>query len=926
MSNFPGEPRDRPLLFQPALAHSESQSWVLNGETIPLHHLMGNPQGACCQIVPSESPFFELCQDLLCILSLDGSFQRLNSAWKRVLGYETAGLLTTSFIDLAHPDDRATTLQHLQQLVNNYNHPVHFEIRYRCHDQSYRWLSWQAMALPDRALIYTVARDMTPQREAEAALQQAYQERNSIFESIMDAFLCLDQKWQVTYLNPRAEQILLCKREESLGKSFWDCFPESVGSLLEQECRRSVDQQTTVHFEYFYQILGIWLEVKASFSAHGLSVYFRDVTLRRQAETALSERTRLSGLGAEISAVLGQSGRLPEVLDRCVQAMVNHLGIASARIWTLDRDTGFLELQAIAGQHSHAESFQHRIPVGISIIGYIAQSRQPYLTNSASTDVCMGAWEWIQKENLIAFAGYPLVVEDRLVGVMALMSRQPLSDLIQTMLGSAATSIAIAIDRSWARAELQSRREALLFRLANQIRNSLDLDTILDTAVQEIRSLFQIDRCHFIWGYNEPDHLNLEVTHESRNPELPSLLGACSPEQLAVLSEKILQFTPVRINDVGNDPAIEPPLHHLLTEMGITSQLFIPLETRAGQMGAVVCSHCNGARPWSDSEVELLQTVINQLALAIDQAELYAQSRATAFAAQTQAKQLSDTLEDLRKTQSQLIQSEKMSSLGQMVAGIAHEINNPVSFITGNLSHASSYIQNLLEMLHLYQTYYPNPHPAIEEHAEEIDLDFLATDLPKLLASMRIGADRIRQIVLSLRNFSRLDEAEKKPVNIHEGIDSTLLILQNRLKPNGTSGGIQVIKEYGKFPRVNCYAGQLNQVFMNILSNAIDVLENQTGPKLITISTETAPASSPTGYPLAIIRIRDNGAGMPESVRQRLFDPFFTTKPVGKGTGLGLSISYQIVVDKHGGSLECFSQPGQGAEFVIQIPMPPVQD
>jgi signal transduction histidine kinase len=235
------------------------------------------------------------------------------------------------------------------------------------------------------------------------------------------------------------------------------------------------------------------------------------------------------------------------------------------------------------------------------------------------------------------------------------------------------------------------------------------------------------------------------------------------------------------------------------------------------------------------------------------------------------------------------------------------------------------YAKDLLELLKLYQKYYAQPVPAIQEHMDEVDLEFLLEDFPKILTSMKVGCDRIRQIVLSLRNFSRLDEAEMKQVDIHEGIDSTLLILQHRLKPRGEYPEIQVVKNYGNLPLVECSASQINQVFMNLISNAIDALETYNSqrsladlnrnPSQITITTEVLKPNRVT------IRIADNGPGMPESVRERLFEPFFTTKPIGKGTGLGLSISYQIVVEKHGGSIWCVSQPGCGSEFWIEIPI-----
>jgi two-component system NtrC family sensor kinase len=290
----------------------------------------------------------------------------------------------------------------------------------------------------------------------------------------------------------------------------------------------------------------------------------------------------------------------------------------------------------------------------------------------------------------------------------------------------------------------------------------------------------------------------------------------------------------------------------------------------------------------------------------------------------SQAAKLEKAVQELHQTQTQLIQTEKISSLGQLVAGVAHEINNPINFIYGNITHATEYATDLLGLLHLYQEKYPNPVPEIVEAAADLDIDFLMEDFTKILESMKLGADRIRDLVVSLRNFSRLDESQMKLVDIHEGIESTLLILQHRTKGNPLRPAIEIIKEYGNFPKVECYVGQLNQVFMNLLGNAIDALEDYNrkrsskeiyaNPNRIRISTS---ANSHT----LTIRIADNGVGINQEVIGKLFDPFFTTKPVGKGTGLGLSISYQIIVEKHRGKLQCISAPGEGAEFVIEIPL-----
>jgi two-component system NtrC family sensor kinase len=275
-----------------------------------------------------------------------------------------------------------------------------------------------------------------------------------------------------------------------------------------------------------------------------------------------------------------------------------------------------------------------------------------------------------------------------------------------------------------------------------------------------------------------------------------------------------------------------------------------------------------------------------------------------------------------------IIQSEKMSSLGQLVAGVAHEVNNPISFIYGNLSHANTYSRDLLELIRLYQQHFPNPPIEIQQCLEACDFDFIVSDLPKILTSMKVGADRIRQIVLSLRNFARMDEAELKPVNIHDGLESTLLLLDSRLKPHPPKHpGIQITKHYGSLPQIECYPGPLNQVFMNILINAIDALDEAVAkhyfhssapsPSLpeITISTRRLAPDR------ALITISDNGTGIPKTLQQRLFDPFFTTKPVGKGTGLGLAICHQIITEKHQGEIRCLSSVGQGTEFQIEIPI-----
>ncbi|MBW4563362.1 MAG: AAA family ATPase [Mojavia pulchra JT2-VF2] len=389
------------------------------------------------------------------------------------------------------------------------------------------------------------------------------------------------------------------------------------------------------------------------------------------------------------------------------------------------------------------------------------------------------------------------------------------------------------------------------------------------------------------------------------------------------------------------------------------SILCIPLINQGKLIGILYLENNLTIDAFTPQRLEVLGLLSSQMAISLQNALLYANLEST----NGKLKEAKDSLEDysrnleqkvesrtlelkdknqhlqqalqqLQQTQAQLIQTEKMSSLGQLVAGVAHEINNPVNFINGNLVHTSNYLQDLLELVQDYEQYYPDPVPEIRDRQENMDLEFLKEDLPKILESMKMGANRIREIVLSLRNFSRLDEAEMKQVDIHEGIDSTLLILQHRLKEKAGRPRIEVYKDYIQLPEVECYAGQLNQVFINILTNAIDAIEQEYGDghlpcqeqeNGITSHTANLPAihirTERLDFDRVAIQITDNGLGMTEEVRRRVFDPFFTTKPIGSGTGLGLSICYQTIVEKHRGQLKCNSTPGQGTEFIIEIPI-----
>ncbi|AFY80481.1 PAS domain S-box protein [Oscillatoria acuminata] len=749
-------------------------------------------------------------------------------------------------------------------------------------DGSNRWVETTKIPLHDRngevMGVVAILEDISDRIQAEAALRTSEEKLRSLFELCPLGIILNDIQGKFIEANAAASHLTGYTLAELNQLSYWDLTPEEYNKadeiqlkLLETTGRYGPYQKEYIHKQgYRVPVELIGLRIQDPNGDQYIWSVLADITERKAAEKALQDSE---------AQTRGLLEAIPDMMLR------------------YNRDKVFVDYK-----------YSAQVSMLVPPEQFLGKNLYEILPDFLAKPTGELIEETLKTQQMQSFE-YELVMSEGARNYEARFS----------LCGEDVFSIIRDItDRKQAEVRLHSllKRTQLLNHISTEIRNSLDLDTILQNAVNAIFAEIEIDICTFVWYHPDTTPHTLEVVKEQKNPQLASWLGFYPMDNYPQLFDNMLQGKMYRLDQVANSS--DKSLKAWCQQAGLGTYLILPIHTAGLRMGGLEMGRIASDRPWQDDELELLQSIGTQVAIAIYQAQLYQDSQA-------KSQELQQAYRELQDTQVQLIQAEKMSSLGQLVAGVAHEINNPVSFIYGNLIHISDYTDHLLDLIQFYQNSYPNPPDEIMEFMEEIELDFLISDFPKIINSMKHGASRIRDIVKSLRTFSRLDESEVKAVDIHENIDSTLVILHSRLKGHGRVPEIQVIKQYGNLPQVECYSSLLNQVFMNLLMNAIEAIEerrNSLSPELLSdyVGCITVTTRLVLKNRVSIV-IQDNGIGMNPLVQEKLFNPFFTTKAIGKGTGMGLSTSYQIVTKNHQGTLRFSSTEGVGTEFAVELPL-----
>ena len=867
----------------------------------------------------------------------------LNDAYCEFVGYSREELLGKTNHDFFPKDQADLCQQKDEQVLETDWIPESEEYITQATGET-RLVSIQKTRLSDtdgNLFLVGILRDLTAARQAELQRQESQQLLQLVIHNIPQLVVWKDLNSVFLGCNQSAAIAAgLSDASEIVGKTDYDLpwTPEETHWYL--ECDRRVMSSGTPELHILAtqrQADGrqAWLETNkiplrdAAGEVMGILVTIEDITERKQTEQRLN-------LQYAASQVLATSHSLAEAIPMLLQALCETLEWELGEFWQIDPQTA--QLRCVQNWHSEQldvrelESATRSLAFGIGegLPGRTWQSAQPIWMTEIANEPRFHRRSIAAEMGLYSALGFP-ILSDRTLGVITLFSRHihPVDSSLLQVLTAIGNQLGGFIERKQmevslyqAYEDLEDRveqRTAQLMQINQRLKREIAERQLAEEALQDserqYRNLVETSQ-DLIWSVDADGRLTFV------NQAVRQIYGY-EPEEM--LGRLFTDFYPPELSETSAE------LRHERDRQQRECFSSAGLEESVCQYEVVQLRKDGTPITLAINAIALYDEAGRMVGTTGTATNITDRKRAQLLL-QEKNRDLKQALRELQRTQTQLIQSEKMSGLGQLVAGVAHEINNPVNFIYGNLAHAQEYIERLLMLIELYQVHYPNPPDLIETTIEEIELDFLMEDLPDLLRSMQVGADRIQEIVASLRTFSRMDEAEVKVVDIHPGIDSTLTILQHKLKPQNKGSGrspwteITVTKHYGNLPPVECYPGQLNQVFMNILANAIDALEFRfTNTANSVGAIEDAPQiqiwTNVVASNAIEIRISDNGSGMSAATRSRLFDPFFTTKPVGKGTGMGLSISYQIVVDLHGGLLQCESELGQGAVFTIVIPL-----
>ena len=768
------------------------------------------------------------------------------------------------------------------------------------------WIAWTNKPLLDAkgnlAGLLCIGTDIGDRKQAEIALQASESELRALFAAMNDVIFVIDTSGRYLKIAPTNPELFYKPPAELIGKTVHEIMQPESADFFVSQIRLTSDTKQTHSLEYSLKIGNreVWFVANISPMQENTVVWIaRDITQRKQAENWLTGQK-------QVLEMIAKDEPLGDTLNALVKIIEQQSRDVMGSILLLDKDGQHLRHGAAPSLPETYNAAVDGVAIGPNVGSCgtaVYRCEQVIVTDIASDPLWQNFRDFTLGFGLRACWCAPILSsQGQVLGTFAMYCAQPRSpENFELELIEAVRNLAgIAIERKQAEESLKQLNEELENRVKQRTAQLMQSEERWQLALKgnndgiwdwnlQTKEIFISERFQEITGYEHRP--NIDYFDEWKTGTHPDDLDLV----IQAFQDHLDRKTP-----------------HYIIEYRL------------------LCYNCaykwilsRGQALWDESGKAV--RIVGSITDITERKQAEEALRQSDARERERAQQLEQALLELRSTQTQLVQTEKMSSLGQLVAGIAHEVNNPVNFIHANITYLKQYTKQLLDLVTLYQQEYPEPKSKIRDLIEEIDLGFMAGDLIKIVGSMQVGTERIRQIVLSLRNFSRLDEAQMKPVDIHAGIDSTLLILQHRLKASDKWPIIQIVKDFGKLPLVECYASQLNQVFMNIIANGIDAIEERY-QKLSVAEAEANPGrisicTMMTTQKTVIVEISDNGTGIPENVRNRIFNPFFTTKEVGKGTGLGMSISHSIVVEKHKGKIECISSIGCGTTFQIEIPI-----